>query len=83
MIPKVECCIEALRGGVEKTHIIDGRVRHAVLLEIFTREGVGTEVVRMPAAAAWPANARTQPDPACARCGVDRHPDDQHTRSSP
>ena len=48
MIPKVECCIEALRGGAKKTHIIDGRVRHAVLLEIFTREGVGTEVVRVP-----------------------------------
>ncbi|MBI4515908.1 MAG: acetylglutamate kinase [Deltaproteobacteria bacterium] len=46
MIPKVECCIEALRGGVRKTHIIDGRLKHAVLLEIFTREGVGTEVVR-------------------------------------
>jgi acetylglutamate kinase len=48
MIPKVECCIEALRGGANKTHIIDGRLRHAVLLEIFTREGVGTEVVRLP-----------------------------------
>jgi len=47
MIPKVECCIEALRGGTQKTHIIDGRVRHAVLLEIFTREGVGTQVVRV------------------------------------
>jgi acetylglutamate kinase len=46
MIPKVECCIEALKGGVAKTHIIDGRVRHAVLLEILTTEGVGTEVVR-------------------------------------
>jgi acetylglutamate kinase len=46
MIPKVECCIDALKGGVGKTHIIDGRVRHAVLLEIFTKEGVGTEVVR-------------------------------------
>lgn len=46
MIPKVECCINALRGGARKTHIIDGRVKHAVLLEIFTREGVGTEVVR-------------------------------------
>ena len=46
MIPKVNCCIAALRGGARKTHIIDGRVRHAVLLEIFTREGVGTEVVR-------------------------------------
>ena len=46
MIPKVECCIEALKGGVAKTHIIDGRVKHAVLLEIFTKEGVGTEVAR-------------------------------------
>jgi len=50
MIPKVECCIDALTGGVAKTHIIDGRVKHAVLLEIFTTEGVGTEVVRSTAA---------------------------------
>jgi acetylglutamate kinase len=46
MIPKVECCLEALSNGVKKTHIVDGRLRHAVLLEIFTREGVGTEVTR-------------------------------------
>ena len=46
MIPKVECCIDALNKGVAKTHIIDGRVRHAVMLEIFTRLGVGTEVVQ-------------------------------------
>ena len=46
MIPKVECCMEARKGGVGKTHIIDGRVKHAILLEIFTEEGVGTEVVR-------------------------------------
>ncbi len=46
MIPKVECCLEALRNGVKQTHIIDGRLRHAILLETFTREGVGTEVVR-------------------------------------
>ncbi len=45
MIPKVECCFDALHAGVGKTHIIDGRVRHAVLLEIFTRAGIGTEVV--------------------------------------
>jgi acetylglutamate kinase len=48
MIPKVECCIEALRAGVQKTHIIDGRQRHAVLLEILTRHGVGTEVIGEP-----------------------------------
>jgi len=46
MIPKVECCVAALHGGVRKTHIIDGRVRHATLLEIFTKEGIGTEVIR-------------------------------------
>jgi acetylglutamate kinase len=46
MIPKVECCIDALSKGVGKTHIIDGRVKNAVTLEIFTRSGVGTEVVR-------------------------------------
>jgi acetylglutamate kinase len=37
--------VEALRGGVKKTHVIDGRKRHAVLLEIFTEEGIGTEVI--------------------------------------
>ncbi|MGH7932793.1 MAG: acetylglutamate kinase [Candidatus Binataceae bacterium] len=49
MIPKVECCIDALRAGVGKTHVLDGRVRHAILLEIFTRSGVGTEVVQRSA----------------------------------
>lgn len=44
MIPKVRCALEALDGGVRKAHIIDGRERHAVLLEIFTRDGVGTEI---------------------------------------
>jgi acetylglutamate kinase len=46
MIPKVECCAEALSGGVKKAHIIDGRVEHAVLLEIFTDTGIGTEIVQ-------------------------------------
>ena len=46
MIPKVDCALEALAGGVRKAHIIDGRVRHAVLLEIFTDEGIGTEITR-------------------------------------
>lgn len=45
MIPKVDCALEALAGGVGKCHIIDGRVRHAILLEIFTDRGVGTEIV--------------------------------------
>jgi acetylglutamate kinase len=46
MIPKVRCGLEALAGGVKKVHMIDGRVRHAVLLEIFTDQGVGTEITR-------------------------------------
>lgn len=46
MIPKVECCIAALHGGAQKAHILDGRVRHAILLEILTKTGIGTEVVR-------------------------------------
>jgi len=45
MIPKVQCCVEAVEGGVGRTHIIDGRVPHSTLLEIFTDEGVGTMVV--------------------------------------
>lgn len=44
MIPKVRCCEEALRQGVAKTYIVDGRVEHSILLEMFTREGVGTEI---------------------------------------
>ncbi len=46
MIPKVECALEALAGGVKKVHIIDGRVKHAMLLEIFTDRGIGTEITR-------------------------------------
>ncbi len=45
MIPKVRCCFQALEQNVEKTHIVDGRVEHAILLEIFTRQGVGTEII--------------------------------------
>lgn len=45
MIPKVQGAVEALRRGVGKTHMIDGRLPHALLLEIFTHEGVGTEIV--------------------------------------
>jgi acetylglutamate kinase len=45
MIPKVENALQALEQGVQKVHIIDGRLEHALLLEIFTKEGVGTEVV--------------------------------------
>jgi acetylglutamate kinase len=46
MIPKVECALDALADGVEKCHIIDGRAQHAILLEIFTDRGIGTQIVR-------------------------------------
>jgi acetylglutamate kinase len=45
MIPKVEACLESLSAGVRKVHIIDGRLPHALLLEIYTDQGVGTEIV--------------------------------------
>lgn len=45
MIPKVECCMEALSGGVARAHVVDGRILHAVLLEVFTDGGVGTLLV--------------------------------------
>jgi acetylglutamate kinase len=45
MIPKVEACLDSLRGGVGKTHMIDGRLRHSLLLEIYTDQGVGTQIV--------------------------------------
>ncbi len=46
MLPKVECALKAVKGGVTSAHIIDGRVEHAVLLEIFTNEGVGTLITQ-------------------------------------
>ena len=46
MIPKVETCINAIENGVKSTHIIDGRIRHSVLLEIFTKKGIGTMITK-------------------------------------
>jgi acetylglutamate kinase len=45
MIPKMSACLEAVESGVEKAAIIDGRIPHSILLEIFTTSGIGTEVV--------------------------------------
>jgi acetylglutamate kinase len=45
MIPKINCCIDALKGGVKKSHIIDGRMEHAILLEVLSKGGVGTEII--------------------------------------
>ena len=45
MIPKIECCLRALKGGVTRTHVIDGRVPHSLLIEMFSDRGVGTMIV--------------------------------------
>jgi acetylglutamate kinase len=52
MIPKVTCCLDAINAGVQKAHIIDGRIEHACLLEIFTDRGIGTAVANFVRAAA-------------------------------
>lgn len=44
MIPKLKCCINAIENGVKRAHIIDGRLTHSLLLEIFTDEGIGTMI---------------------------------------
>jgi acetylglutamate kinase len=46
MLPKVEACLIAIDGGVSKAHIIDGRIPHSLLLEIYTDLGIGTEIVK-------------------------------------
>lgn len=60
MIPKVEACLACLEAGVRKIHIIDGRLRHALLLEIFTDQGIGTEITPAPSEelSAHPARRR-------------------------
>ncbi|MCL2079987.1 MAG: acetylglutamate kinase [Oscillospiraceae bacterium] len=45
MLPKVECCAEAIGGGVKRTHILDGRIPHSILIELFTNEGAGTMIL--------------------------------------
>jgi len=45
MLPKIQSCLEALEAGVRKVHLVDGRMPHSLLLEIFTNKGVGTEIV--------------------------------------
>ena len=45
MIPKVDCCLEAVEKGVGHVHILDGRIMHCMLLEIFTNKGIGTAII--------------------------------------
>jgi acetylglutamate kinase len=56
MLPKVDACLRAVEAGVRKAHMIDGRIPHALLLEIFTDRGVGTEIVRSRPPTAAPAS---------------------------
>jgi acetylglutamate kinase len=63
MIPKIEGCLETLEQGVKKIHVIDGRLRHSLLLEIYTTSGVGTELVRDAA----PSSAAVAAETAAAR----------------
>ena len=44
MIPKVECCVEAVRSGVHRTHILDGRIPHSILIEVLSHAGIGTMI---------------------------------------
>ena len=44
MIPKVDCCVNAIKGGVKSAHILDGRRPHSILLEMLTKDGIGTMV---------------------------------------
>jgi acetylglutamate kinase len=46
MIPKASACLAALKGGVKKAHIVSAALSHGLLLEIFTKEGIGTEIVK-------------------------------------
>ncbi|KXK60127.1 acetylglutamate kinase [Micromonospora rosaria] len=57
MVPKMEACLRAVRGGVPAAHVVDGRVAHSTLLEVFTSEGFGTMVVPEPTTAAAPGAA--------------------------
>jgi acetylglutamate kinase len=59
MIPKVECCLDALKAGVSRAHVIDGRVAHAVLLAVFGDASLGTEVVERPGRSS-PGGARSK-----------------------
>lgn len=59
MIPKVEACLASLKAGVRKIHIIDGRLRHALLLEIFTSSGIGTEIAEKPGSVSVSSSRKT------------------------
>ncbi len=70
MIPKVECGLDALRAGVARAHVIDGRVAHAVLLEVFSDAGVGTEIVQRAARSNPLRNLAGKPSKPMVRAGT-------------
>ena len=67
MIPKVESCVHAVRNGVGRAHILDGRIAHVLLLEIFTDEGIGTMVASRLRRACTASMSTTSRRPATAR----------------
>ena len=64
MVPKMEACLRAIDGGISEAHVIDGRVAHSVLMEVFTSKGIGTMVVPDPDPAPAPTQTPLQEDPA-------------------
>jgi acetylglutamate kinase len=57
MLPKIRCALDAVNAGVRSAHIVDGRVTHAVLLEVFTDSGVGTLIQRLSSSSPLPRDA--------------------------
>ena len=49
MIPKMDCCVESVRRGVKRAHIIDGRIEHSILIEMLSDEGIGTMIIQSAA----------------------------------
>ena len=45
MIPKMECCVDAIHGGVDRVHILDGRIPHSILIELLSDKGIGTMMI--------------------------------------
>jgi len=70
MLPKIEACLTALDGGVRKAHMIDGRIAHSLLLEIYTEKGIGTEIVRDPEARSVPSIAEGTLNPEVVRHAI-------------
>jgi hypothetical protein len=84
MIPKMEACLRAVRGGVPQAHVLDGRLPHSMLLEIFTDSGIGTMIVpdSDSAAGGW-QNKSENPTEKAGKGGDDHDGDAPGTAISP